>query len=462
MHPIALLGESGHQTNPLTPEHYDTVQPHLRHPTFVTRSEQSNIYLFDSICPKTDGPHIFANSDAFESHITTTSTPKGRIVSICSQNSMRPLGITEQAMRKLINLYGINATFLDLVVSFGDKPQSSDAGYGGMTVRHRDDGSYDLQYLFAYAEDYTSQGKVSWTIRQSCIFHRYNPAGTGDLWIFLHAKPRSKMQQQIEAEVTTHTAGVPKTWFSMHLRALSAYMGNWRWCIRSLGEEIEKTVDIALTLDLSRAENDKDGLIRLLTPQYLGDKLLPLSSRLHVALSTIRKLEELNTLFQTKGFVTEDESQRAADEMAYYATNLEGCLKSVEVLEGKVKGISDLLAVALDLKGQTVANEINTKMVDLTIEGFDDNATVRVVTLVTLIYLPASFVSTLLGMNLFDFEGPNGEGFRMSDQFWIFVAIAVPLTLLTLGSWYIFTQWHLRMRKKKLEQSRNEKSLETV
>jgi hypothetical protein len=32
-------------------------------------------------------------------------------------------------------------------------------------------------------------------------------------------------------------------------------------------------------------------------------------------------------------------------------------------------------------------------MVDLTIESFDDNATVRVVTLVTLIYLPASFVS---------------------------------------------------------------------
>lgn len=57
---------------------------------------------------------------------------------------MRPLGVTEQAMRKLINTYGIDATFLDLAVSFGDKPQSADAGHGAMTVRQKEDGSYGI------------------------------------------------------------------------------------------------------------------------------------------------------------------------------------------------------------------------------------------------------------------------------------------------------------------------------
>ena len=37
--------------------------------------------------------------------------------------------------------------------------------------------------------------------------------------------------------------------------------------------------------------------------------------------------------------------------------------------------------------------DINQSMLKLTDEGFDDNATVKVVTLVTLIYLPASFVA---------------------------------------------------------------------
>lgn len=51
------------------------------------------------------------------------------------------------------------------------------------------------------------------------------------------------------------------------------------------------------------------------------------------------------------------------------------------------------LSVALSLKNQDTTVGINNKMLKLTNETFDDNATVRVVTIVTLIYLPASFVS---------------------------------------------------------------------
>ncbi|KAE8383107.1 hypothetical protein BDV26DRAFT_304010 [Aspergillus bertholletiae] len=451
MHTIARV-------NTLRPEHYIVLNPHLSYKPFASCPEKSNIYLFDFISssgPKTDGPHVFTNSDDFETHIATTSKPHTRIVSICSENSMRPLGVTEQAMRRLINTYGIDATLLDLVVSFGDKPKSSDSGQGAMTVRQQEDGSYDMQYLFAYADQSAAHGDIPWTIRQTCVFHRYNPAGSGNLWIFLHARPRSKMQQQIEAEITSQYAGVSKSWYSMHLLVLSAYIGNWRWCIRSVGEQIEKTIDIALTLDLSKSNNDKDGLIRLLTPQYLGDKLLPISSRLQVALETICKLEEMNTFFQSRALATDDDARRFAGEMAYYKTSIEGYLKSVEVLEGKVKGISDLLAVALSLKGQTVANQINDKMLQLTTEAFDDNATVRVVTIVTLIYLPASFVSTLLGMNLFDF-GDSAGGFTISKQFWIFIVAAVPLTMLTLGTWYIITKRQVRLRQAKLQQKRNE------
>jgi hypothetical protein len=48
---------------------------------------------------------------------------------------------------------------------------------------------------------------------------------------------------------------------------------------------------------------------------------------------------------------------------------------------------------ALALDSQRLTNEINNQMLELTSQSFDENITVRVVTLVTLIYLPASFVS---------------------------------------------------------------------
>lgn len=94
------------------------------------------------------------------------------------------------------------------------------------------------------------------------------------------------------------------------------------------------------------------------------------------------------------------------------------------------------ISVALTLKTQATSVDINHNMLLLTHDTVDDSATVKVVTLVTLLYLPASFVASLLGMNLFAFQGPNGSGFQISSQFWIFVALAVPLTVLTVGSWF--------------------------
>ncbi|KAF7164620.1 hypothetical protein CNMCM5623_009077 [Aspergillus felis] len=332
----------------------------------------------------------------------------------------RALSVTEQAMRKLMSLYNIDSSFFDLVVSFGDKPRSSDAGHGGMSVKQGDNGAYgipplvrlgyvsranfaDMQYLFTYAED-DSKGRetVSWRIRQVCVFHRYDPLKSGNLWILLHASPQSKLQRQIEQTLSTSPAALLAEWSSIHLLVLSTYLGGWRWCIRNLGDEIEKTVDIALTLDLSkpRTGDHKDGLVYLLKQQYLGDRLVPVASRVGVALTTLHRLEQINSFFHSKRFSSDDDFQSVAGELTYYITSLEGHLESVNVLERKVRGISDLLAVALTVENQAVTIDINNKMLDLnnklvklTNKSLDENATVRIVTLVTLIYLPASFVS---------------------------------------------------------------------
>ncbi|GIJ86990.1 hypothetical protein Asppvi_005889 [Aspergillus pseudoviridinutans] len=402
----------------LASDYYASIRPHLRYPALASQPEESNIYVFETTPKET--VYSFTNSEIFETHIATTPKPEARIVSICCQNSLRPLGITEQAMRKLMSLYNIDSSFFDLVVSFGDKPRSSDAGHGGMSVKQGDNGAYgipplvrlgyvsranfaDMQYLFTYAED-DSKGRetVSWRIRQVCVFHRYDPLKSGNLWILLHASPQSKLQRQIEQTLSTSPAALLAEWSSIHLLVLSTYLGGWRWCIRNLGDEIEKTVDIALTLDLSkpRTGDHKDGLVYLLKQQYLGDRLVPVASRVGVALTTLHRLEQINSFFHSKRFSSDDEFQSVASELTYYITSLEGHLESVNVLERKVRGISDLLAVALTVENQAVTIDINNKMLDLnnklvklTNKSLDENATVRIVTLVTLIYLPASFVS---------------------------------------------------------------------
>lgn len=100
----------------------------------------------------------------------------------------------------------------------------------------------DMHYLLTYAEDDTRGGISSWKIRQAGVFHRYDPSGSGNLFILLHANPQSPLQRRIEHTIATNPVALFEQWFSMHLLVLSTYLGGWRWYIRNLGDEIEKTV----------------------------------------------------------------------------------------------------------------------------------------------------------------------------------------------------------------------------
>ena len=115
-----------------------------------------------------------------------------------------------------------------------------------------------------------------------------------------------------------------------------------------------------------------------------------------------------------------------------------------------------------DQKAQLVTSGMSHSVLQLTQKSVDDNVTVRVITVITLIYLPTQFVAvstilrldllciktfcsipllikevqTFFGTNFVQFQAPSGT-IRLAKDFWIFLAVAVPLTLMTLGAWLV-------------------------
>ncbi|KAL5341596.1 hypothetical protein BJX70DRAFT_395660 [Aspergillus crustosus] len=162
--------------------------------------------------------------------------------------------------------------------------------------------------------------------------------------------------------------------------------------------------------------------------------------------TTIYKISQLNDMFLSRGLSTAAQHRRLANAAAYYTSNLEGYMKSAEVLERRVQDFSDYLANALTLTNQA-------RMLQLNNASAEDNTNVFAVTMVTMVYLPASFVSTFLGMNLFDFNDSKHDDFTVSSKFWIFFAAAVPLTCLTLGFWYLLTKHRQQAKQQPKEVS---------
>lgn len=57
---------------------------------------------------------------------------------------------------------------------------------------------------------------------------------------------------------------------------------------------------------------------------------------------------------------------------------------------------------------------------------------------------------TIFGMNLFEFS-PQERKLVVSKSFWLYWAIAVPLTLFVMVIWLIWFQWSQKMENQRIE-----------
>ncbi|OJI98031.1 hypothetical protein ASPVEDRAFT_24939 [Aspergillus versicolor CBS 583.65] len=69
-----------------------------------------------------------------------------------------------------------------------------------------------------------------------------------------------------------------------------------------------------------------------------------------------------------------------------------------------------------------------------------DGERMKTIAFVSMVYLPGTFVSGVFGTNFFDFDSPSEGGWAHS-HFWLYWAVALPLTFATMGVWLA---WHRR------------------
>ncbi|KAL4953198.1 hypothetical protein BDW69DRAFT_184705 [Aspergillus filifer] len=90
-------------------------------------------------------------------------------------------------------------------------------------------------------------------------------------------------------------------------------------------------------------------------------------------------------------------------------------------------------------------NEINLAFNQVS-QGFghaarSDSRMMTTVAVVSMVYLPGTFVSGMFGTNFFSFQADPGNTWLTADEFWLYWAVTVPLTLATMGVWAL---WHWR------------------
>ncbi|KAL9075087.1 MAG: hypothetical protein Q9157_004128 [Trypethelium eluteriae] len=139
----------------------------------------------------------------------------------------------------------------------------------------------------------------------------------------------------------------------------------------------------------------------------------------------------------------EENTQRSLHSFAELLTNLRSRAKAFEErLQNEIRLVFNTVEVQEMKQSTSQLDELKRTAKDLESLRGQNQSLSTTVSLLTLIFLPGSFISSFFGTNFFTIT-PNGSAsphLSFVRELWIFFAVTVPVTVLALAIWYYSTR----------------------
>ncbi|KAF2837145.1 hypothetical protein M501DRAFT_995677 [Patellaria atrata CBS 101060] len=344
-----------------------------------------------------DRPSLSFIKDEYEldEHLKKSSEDLYRVISFSQEFSLDPLSCTKEAMMVTIRDCRVPLMFFDVLLKFGNQEQVFDESSGFRQACQRSESSFEISYQLMYVEPNGRRlGRDPWSYRQTGLYHRYQAKGSTNIFVLLHPKSDSVVQQRIEScsrspEEKQSLAEHP---MYLHLIILKSYTAHWQSYIEDLADGLAKIRSRILVLNVRESHFQPE---KLQTLRNLEDKISCKALRcLRSTVKLVQTLKELNVgLEGNKDLEFEEKTKQVHQAFRLIIHRLEGHINAAEMLAERIQSTIGLFRDLLDLQNQAASDKLDNHMLKLTRESVDDNATVRVITFVTLIYLPASFMA---------------------------------------------------------------------
>lgn len=100
---------------------------------------------------------------------------------------------------------------------------------------------------------------------------------------------------------------------------------------------------------------------------------------------------------------------------------------------------------SMSREDQKLSNSIAEASKTIAEETKKDGTSMKTLAIVTMCFLPATSVSSIFAMPLFDWE-KDGRGV-VNSSIWVYFVFATSLTLLTVGTWWLWQRQEARHRR---------------
>ncbi|KAK3324958.1 hypothetical protein B0H66DRAFT_107998 [Apodospora peruviana] len=192
-----------------------------------------------------------------------------------------------------------------------------------------------------------------------------------------------------------------------------------------------------------RDDLDLDVLMQKLTS--LSDACSGISAVCKMQRNFVEAISEFEPrllLFQfnsTVGLPDTKSSRYARQQLRFFSQFLEGIESKVTYTKSSVQDQVQTIYTLIsqrDSRNHMALARTTRRLAELSRK---DSTDMRVISAVTLVFLPATFTSTFFSASFFNFQ-PGGGGDHVSVWIWLYCVVTVLLTLFVLASWWYFSR----------------------
>ncbi|KAF2797954.1 hypothetical protein K505DRAFT_372056 [Melanomma pulvis-pyrius CBS 109.77] len=336
-------------------------------------------------------------------------------------------------MEAVVDHHDIFPQIFSLMSCFKDRSVQTDDGYcSPVNSRYRDRSS-EICYSIKYAE--FKEAQRHWVIRQTGVYHQYRAYSKQSIWIIISPVPASLLERRIKDSMQrlverVHIATNP---LALHAFVISTYFSNWKDYCGHYELTLEQLYSDAATTELEstlQVTHESLQQVGSLTKRFSPLRAIFISFGL-----VLQTLEEMNNsrIFNTQ------QDQNVSAVLSNLRNEASTYLENSKFILETAKNVRHQISQTLNLKNQDVMQKQSDSLVGIAISSARDSVAIRIITILTLGYLPFTFVATVMGMNFFAMD-PSTHHVMVSPQFWIYFCLSIPMTALTILLWRRNTQ----------------------
>lgn len=333
---------------------------------------------------------------------------------IRQRHSYSRLSVTQELFETLTSCLGVFPKFRDFILLFRMKQEESEMSLPPLRFRPQiqlqevaDMGwnvEFECAYAFRYVDLNNRDTSRPWSIRKVAVYQNYSRLQNSSTWILVSAplKIETCIDRYVQSVSNFHEVDP----FELHVLILESVLTNWRPYIMYLAQKISQSADLFSVASID--DGHPIDSISIDALQILNDvehEVIDIMSVLESTKETVDALHEIHEPYcLTSNQRSDAHEQDCSNSMckALCQTGKEIVInqRKVSALQKKLKGTKELLSSLLDLENgislKRLAHEAaeesgNTRR--LTEKSTQDAATVKMLTVITIIYLPATAIS---------------------------------------------------------------------